>query len=258
MDRSREEISIVTNTAAAAPVALVTGGGRRIGAAIVRHLHARGYRVAIHYASSAAAAAALADSLEADRADSTLRVQADLREPAQLPRLCHEVGEHWGRLDALVNNASTFFPTPVDTASPLAWEALFDVNAKAPFFLAQAAAPWLRRQGGSIVNITDVHGQRPMKGFPIYSAAKAALTLLTASLARELAPQIRVNAVAPGSILWSEPPPPAATQAQILQRIALRRQGEPSDIAEAVTYLLGAPYVTGQVLAVDGGRTVQQ
>lgn len=214
--------------------------------------------MAIHYANSAAPAAALAESLEADRAGSTLRVHADLRESAQLPRLCDEIGAHWGRLDALVNNASTFFPTPVDTASPSAWDALFDVNAKAPFFLAQAAAPWLRRQGGSIINITDVHGQRPMKGFPIYSAAKAALTLLTASLARELAPQIRVNAVAPGSILWSEPPPPATAQAQILQRIALHRQGEPSDIAEAVAYLLDAPYVTGQVLAVDGGRSTQQ
>lgn len=224
----------------------------------MRHLHARGYRVAIHHARSVAPAAALAEALEAERGDSTLRVQADLREPAELARLCRAVGEHWGRIDALVNNASTFFPTPLDTACPADWEALFDVNAKAPFFLAQAAAPWLRRQGGSIVNITDVHGQRPMKGYPIYSAAKAALTLLTAALARELAPEIRVNAVAPGSILWSEPPPPAGAQAQILQRIALRRQGEPQDIAEAVAYLLAAPYVTGQVLAVDGGRTTQQ
>ena len=244
--------------------ALVTGAARRIGAAIARRLHAAGYDLALHYRDSEADMQALAAELEAARPGSTRVLQADLAQFDRLPELVAKAVGHFGRLDALVNNASGFFPTPFGTVTPQQWDDLFAVNARAPFFLAQAAAPHLRVAQGAIVNLADVYAGRPLPAHAPYSAAKAALVSLTRALALELAPQVRVNAVAPGAILWPEPPPgphggpgqPTAAQQAILDATALGRTGTPQDIAAAVHWLLSddAGYVTGQVLHVDGGR----
>ena len=237
-------------------VALVTGAARRIGAAIARRLHGAGYDLALHHLDSAAEMAALAAELEAARADSVQVVRADLGQFDRLPELVAASVGRFGRLDALVNNASRFYPTPTGTVRPQQWEDLFAVNARAPFFLAQAAAPHLRAAHGAIVNLTDVYAGRPLPGHAPYSAAKAALVSLTRSLALDLAPQVRVNAVAPGAILWPEHDPAGAAQQAILDATALGRTGTPEDIAAAVHWLLSADagYVTGQVLHVDGGR----
>jgi pteridine reductase len=239
-------------------VVLVTGAARRIGAAIARALHGAGATLALHHRGSAAEAETLAAGLNATRPDSAACFAADLGTAAACAQLVTQVTARYGRLDGLVNNASSFFPTPLGTVGEAEWDRLMASNLKAPFFLAQAAAPWLARtSGGAIVNIADIHAERPLKGYPVYCAAKAGLVMLTRALARELAPGVRVNAVAPGAILWPEPTPDAATQATILARIPLACTGRPEDIAGAVLYLLGAaPYVTGQVLAVDGGRTL--
>ena len=239
------------------PVALVTGAARRIGAAIVRALHGAGHDVVLHYRRSREPAEALAGELEAGRAGSTLLVDAELLDEAAPTRLVEATLERFGRLDALVNNASTFYPTPVGSVTAAQWEDLMGTNLRAPFFIAQAAAPALGERGGGIVNLVDIHGTRPLAGHPVYSAAKAGLIMLTQSLAKELAPAVRVNGVAPGAILWAEHESDPDTQADILARTALGRLGRPEDIAGAVLYLLrDAPYVTGQVLAVDGGRTL--
>lgn len=238
------------------PVALVTGAARRIGAAIARRLHAAGYDLALHHRRSDAEMAALAAQLRAARPDSVLVLRADLRQPDGLPDLVARCVGHYGRLDALVNNASSFHPTPLGRATPEDWDDLFGVNARAPFFLAQAAAPYLQAAGGAIVNLADVYAGRPLAGHPLYSAAKAALVSLTRSLALALAPRVRVNAVAPGAILWPEQEQDPAARAAILAATALGRTGTPEDIAGAVHWLLSdeAGYVTGQVLHVDGGR----
>ncbi|KAF1690254.1 pteridine reductase [Pseudoxanthomonas taiwanensis] len=238
------------------PVALVTGAARRIGAAIARRLHAAGYDLALHHRRSDAEMAALAAQLRAARPDSVLVLRADLRQPDGLPDLVARCVGHYGRLDALVNNASSFHPTPLGRATPEDWDDLFGVNARAPFFLAQAAAPHLQAAGGAIVNLADVYAGRPLAGHPLYSAAKAALVSLTRSLALALAPRVRVNAVAPGAILWPEQEQDPAARAAILAATALGRTGTPEDIAGAVHWLLSdeAGYVTGQVLHVDGGR----
>ena len=186
------------------PVALVTGSARRIGAAIARALHAAGYDLALHYRSSSDEVDALAAELERARPGSTLRLQADLAEFDRLPELVARTVGHFGRLDALVNNASGFFPTPIGEATPAQWDALFATNARAPLFLSQAAAPHLARNGGAIVNLTDLYGERPLAGHSIYCMAKAALLMATKSLALELGPKVRVNAVSPGAILWPE------------------------------------------------------
>jgi pteridine reductase len=244
-----------------APVILITGAGRRVGAEIARTLHAAGARVAIHYRSSAAAAEALAAGLNAIRADSAAAFRADLLDVAALPPLVAAVVARFGRLDGLVNNASSFFPTKVGTIDTAAWDDLVGSNLKAPLFLAQAAAPHLRAAAGCIVNITDVHAERPLKGFPVYCAAKGGLLNLTRSLAIELAPQVRVNAVAPGPIEWPEGEDgdisfPPAERAAIVEHTLLKRVGAPADIARTVRFLVfDAPYVTGQVINVDGGRT---
>ena len=248
----------------ARPAALVTGAARRIGAAIARRLHAAGYDLALHYRDSEADMQALAAELEAARPGSTRVLQADLAQFDRLPELVAKAVGHFGRLDALVNNASGFFPTPFGTVTPQQWDDLFAVNARAPFFLAQAAAPHLRAAQGAIVNLADLYAERPLPAHAPYSAAKAALVSLTRALALELAPQVRVNAVAPGAILWPEPPPgphggpgqPTGAQQAILDATALGRTGTPQDIAAAVHWLLSddAGYVTGQVLHVDGGR----
>lgn len=238
------------------PVVLVTGAARRIGAAIARHLHANGCAVALHYRDSDAEAIALRDALDAARANSTLLLQADLAHPDAPEALVTRTVEHFGRLDGLVNNASTFFPAPIGEATQAQWQSLFDANARAPFFLAQAAAPHLRANQGAIVNITDIYAERPLRAHPAYCMSKAALLMMTKSLALELAPDVRVNAVAPGAILWPEHGAvDTARQAAILARTPLARTGTPDDIAEAVHWLLlSARFTTGEVLHVDGGR----
>lgn len=241
-----------------APVVLITGAARRIGAAIAAHLHQRGYRVLLHYRHSLETATALAATLNRLRPDSAALLQADLVDSDQVQTLARQALAHWNRVDALINNASDFYPTPLDTASESQWQELLGSNLKAPFFLSQALAPALARQGGAIVNLADTHSERPLAGFPIYSIAKAGLAGLTRTLAVELAPAVRVNAVAPGPIL---PPEGAAardpaTERALLDRTLLGRYGEVEDIAAAVAYLLQANYVTGQVLMVDGGKSI--
>ena len=239
------------------PVALVTGAAKRIGAAIARRLHAEGYDLALHYRSSRAEMDALVADLERDRPGSVIALQAELAEFDRLPELVARTVGHFGRLDGLVNNASAYYATPMGQATPAQWDELFASNARAPFFLAQAAAPHLARTGGAIVNIVDIYAERPLRGHAVYSMAKAALAMATKSLALELGPDVRVNGVAPGNVLWSENPIKAETLETVLERTALERQGEPGDIAEAVLWLLrGNRYVTGQILAVDGGRTL--
>lgn len=237
--------------------ALVTGGARRIGASLASALHARGARVVIHYRRSRAEAEALADRLNGERADSARIVTGDLSVPAVCDGVVEEAASAWGRLDVLINNASSFYPTPVGKITPEHFDDLLGSNLRGPTFLSQAAAPELRRVNGCIVNLVDIHGQRPLADYPVYCAAKAGLIMLTRALARDLAPAIRVNAIAPGSILWPEGPggdDPATRQA-VLEGTPLGRQGAPEDIAGALLYLVtGAPFVTGQVLAVDGGR----
>ena len=237
-------------------VALITGAAHRIGAVSARLLHAQGMRLVLHYRSSRAAAQALQKELNHRRADSVILVQADLLTTAALPALILEAAGAWDRLDVLLNNASTFYRTPIGSVSEPQWDDLMGSNLKAPFFLSQAAAPYLRRTQGCIVNIVDIHADRPLKGFPIYSMAKAGLVMMTRALAGELGPEIRVNAVAPGAILWPENLD-EVTKQRIISRTFLKRKGEPEDVAGAVLYLIrDAGYMSGQVLTVDGGRSL--
>jgi pteridine reductase len=240
-------------------VVLITGGARRVGAAITRALHARGARVMVHFRSSVNEARALQSELNEIRPASVAITQANLLNVAHLPTLVAETVGHFGRLDVLVNNASSFFPTPVGDFSEEQWEDLMGTNLKTPLFLSQAAAPHLRKTEGCIVNIVDIHADRPMKNYVIYNAAKGGLTALTRSLARELGPEVRVNGVSPGAILWPEDEAWSDDLARqrIISTTLLRRVGEPDDIAKAVRFLVeDAPYVTGQIIAVDGGRSV--
>jgi len=241
--------------ATARPVALITGSARRIGAAIARALHAAGFDLALHCRHSRAELDALIAGLEQVRRGSTLALQADLADFDRLPELvAHTIGR-FGRLDALVNNASGFGPTPIGSVTPAQWDRLFATNARAPLFLAQAAAPHLAASGGAIVNLTDIHGERPLREHTVYCMAKAALLMATRSLALELAPQVRVNAVSPGAILWPQDATDTAAQEAMLARTPLRRTGTPEEVAEAVRWLLqDASYCTGQVLHLDGGR----
>ena len=240
-----------------APVVLVTGGARRVGAELVRCLHAAGARVAVHYRHSRGEAEALVAGLEALRAGSAVALQADLLDCSCLPDLVESVVAHFGRLDGLVNNASSFFPTALGEIDETAWVDLIGSNLKAPLFLAQAAAPHLTASGGAIINIVDIHAERPLRGYPLYCAAKAGLLGLTRALALELAPEVRVNGVAPGAIEWPDDGQfPAQERERIVAHTLLGRVGSPSDIARTVRFLLfDAPYVTGQILSVDGGRS---
>ena len=239
------------------PVALVTGSARRVGAASVRRLHAVGYDVVIHHRNSGADAMALQASLERDRPGSTLVLQADLAQFDRIPEIIAMTIGRFGRLDALVNNASAFYPTPVGTTTPAAWDDLFASNARAPFFLSQAAAPHLQARAGAIVNMVDIYAEKPLRGHTVYAMAKAALVMMTQSLALELAPGVRVNGVAPGAVLWPENGKSDADKAALIQAMPLRRLGTPEDVAEAVRWLLmDARYTTGQVLNVDGGRSL--
>jgi pteridine reductase len=235
---------------------LITGAARRVGAAIVRSLHGAGARVAIHHRGSGDEARALAAELNAARPGSAILLQADLLDTPRLPGLVDAALAAFGRLDILINNASTFYPSPVGTVTERQWDDLLGTNLKAPLFLSQAAAPALTRSEGLILNIVDIHGLRPLKGFPVYSAAKAGLVMLTHALARELAPQVRVNAIAPGPVLFPETGLTEDKKTDIIERTLLKRRGSPQDIARAALFFAAdAPYVTGQVLAIDGGRS---
>lgn len=239
----------------ARPVALITGAARRIGAVIARTLHAAGYDLALHCRSSYTELESLVAELEINRRDSTIALQAELGDADSLPDLIDAALARFGRLDALINNASLFFATPLETVNIAQWDELLAVNARAPFFLARAAAPALRETRGAIVNITDVYAERPLANHAIYDISKAALAMATKALAVELAPEVRVNAVAPGNVLWSTNPIKAETQDTLEQRTTLRRQGSPQDIANAVLFLLrDATYCSGAILPVDGGR----
>ena len=239
-------------------VALVTGAARRIGAAIARRLHAGGYDLALHYRSSQAEMDALLAELDSARAGSAIALQADLAEFDRLPELIAQTVGRFGRLDALVNNASAFYPTPIGGTTPAQWDELFASNARAPFFLSQAAAPHLQAARGGIVNLVDIHAEQPLAGHAVYGMAKAALRLLTKALAVDLAPEVRVNAIASGAILWPEHGKDAASQEALIARTPLGRIGNPEDIAGCVAWLLGdaSGYVTGQTLRVDGGRGI--
>jgi pteridine reductase len=240
-------------------VALVTGGARRVGAAICRALHAHGMNLAVHYRSSKDDAHALKTELERGRPSSVALVKGDLLHRAAIEEIVGEALAAFGRLDALINNASSFYPTPIGEASEAEWDDLMGTNLKAPFFLAQAAAPHLKKTRGCIVNLADIHGDRPIKHYPIYSAAKAGLIMLTKALARELAPEVRTNAIAPGTILWPEGEAELdeAQKRELLARIPLKRAGSPGDIAGTVLFLVrDADYINGQVIAVCGGRSV--
>jgi len=239
-------------------VVLVTGAARRVGAAIARRLHAAGANLMLHYRGSEPDAQALQAELNTVRANSVALVQADLLDAGGLAEIVKNTLARFERIDALVNNASSFYPTPMGEITPAQWDDLIGSNLKAPLFLAQAAAPHLKRTGGSIVNIADIHAEWPLKNYVVYSIAKAGLVGLTRTLARELAPEVRVNAVAPGPILWPEDGAfDAVSRQRIISHTLLKRVGDPDDIARAVYYFIAeAPYVTGQVLAVDGGRSV--
>ena len=239
-------------------VFLITGAARRVGASIARRLHEAGASLALHYHHSEREAQSLQTELNAKRADSVALIRADLLDGAGLAEVVKNCVARFQRLDGLVNNASSFYATPLGGISEDDWENLVGTNVKAPLFLSQAAAPHLRKTSGCIVNITDIHAERPLKNYVVYNLAKSALTGLTRALARELGPEVRVNGVAPGPILWPDDDSfDELARQRIISNTLLRRVGEPEDIARAVYYLVAdAPYVTGQVIAVDGGRSV--
>ncbi|MGL4603707.1 MAG: pteridine reductase [Iodobacter sp.] len=239
-------------------VVLITGGAKRVGAGLARYLHARGWRVLLHYRLSVTEAQQLADELNAVRPGSVALAQLDLLDTGRLPELVAAAIAAFGRLDAVVNNASSFFPTPMGSFSEAAWLDLLGSNLKAPLFLAQAAAAELKKTGGVIVSIADIHADRPYKNHTIYTIAKAGLVAMTKSLARDLAPLVRVNAVAPGANIWpdGESVFDDAERERILATIPLGRNGTPEDLAQAIHFLLEAPYLTGVILPVDGGRSV--
>ena len=241
-------------------VALITGGGRRIGAAIARQLHTAGMKLAVHYRHSEIAAHALQAELNNQRLGSVLLLQADLLQVSKLNRMIQQLIEHYGRLDVLVNNASTFYSTSIGKVTENDWEDLLGTNLKAPFFLSQAAAPHLATTHGCIINLADIHAERPLKLHTVYSIAKAGLVMLTKSLARELGPQVRVNAIAPGAILWPEDNDmDDVTKQRIISNTILKRHGSPEDLARTILFLIrDAGYITGQVITIDGGRTLNQ
>ena len=246
-----------------AKVALITGAARRIGAALTRRLHQSGYRVLIHYHDSAAAARTLCAELEAKRPDSAKLLCADLADAGEITGLAGQALAGWGYIDALINNASCFYPTPFGKITWQDWEQLINTNLRGPFFLCQALAPSLRQRQGSIINLVDVYAERPLAEHSVYSISKSGLAMLTRSLAWELGPEIRVNGIAPGAILWPEQDTGASLSAQaksaLLEKTALKRLGSPEDICSAALFLLEqAPQITGQIINVDGGRTLNQ
>jgi len=239
------------------PVALITGAAKRVGAQIARTLHAAGYDLALHYRHSRSEMDALCAGLEAARAGSTLSIAGELGDTELLPTIIGQCIARFGRLDALINNASAFYPTPVGTVTATQWDELFASNARAPFFLAQAAAPHLKSTQGCIVNMVDIYAERPLPRHPVYCMAKAALAMMTLSLAKELAPQVRVNGIAPGAVLWPESGKEYTDQQELIARTPLQRAGAPEDVATAVLFLVrDAKFTTGQILRVDGGRAL--
>lgn len=241
-------------------VVLITGAAKRVGAVVARHLHAQGMRIAIHYNNSTKEAEQLCADLNNQRSNSAISWQGDVKDIQRLPQLIDYVIERWGQLDILVNNASSFFPTPITEATEDQWNDLIGTNLKAPFFLAKAAIPYLVKQQGCIINMLDIQANSPLPSYPIYCAAKAGLLMLTKSLAKDLGPkQVRVNGVAPGVVLWpdNEAEFDKTTQDKIIARTALKRAGTPQDIAKTISFLVqGSDYITGQVIAVDGGRSL--
>jgi pteridine reductase len=236
---------------------LVTGGARRVGAEIARALHAAGANLMIHYRGSAEEAKALVAELNAVRVGSAASVQEDLNNTAALADIVARTLAEFGQLDVLINNASSFYPTPIGTITLDQWDDLMGSNLRAPLFLSQAAAPALRKARGLIINIIDIHGLRPLRRHPVYSAAKAGLAMLTRSLARELGPEVRVNGIAPGPVMWPESEISEKLKAEIVGNTALKRAGTAEDIAKTAVFLVrDAPYITGQIIAVDGGRSV--
>jgi pteridine reductase len=251
------ETSSRSSSALAGHVALITGAAKRLGAAMAHGLHAEGANLVIHFHRSGNQAAHLCTELNSIRSGSCITVGAELLHTAGLTTVVASAVDAFGQLDILINNASTFYPTPLGTITERHWDDLIGTNLKAPLFLAQAAAPYLQQRAGLIVNMIDIHGQRPLPQHPVYSIAKAGLAMLTRSLARELGPQIRVNGIAPGPVLWPEAALPAAFKDEIIAKTLLKRSGSPEDIVRAVLFFAkDAPYVTGQILAVDGGRSV--
>jgi len=240
-------------------VVLITGGAKRVGASICRLLHGGGAKLMIHYRNSVGEARALQSELNLQRPNSAAIIQGDLLNLAVLPSLIQETVSHFGHLDVLINNASSYYPTEIGEIGDREWDDLVGSNLKAPLLLSQAAAPELRKQHGCIVNITDMHVERPKKGYVVYSVAKAGLVTLTKSLAHELAPEVRVNAVAPGPVMWPEDNPQfdEIYRQRVVSQTLLKRLGQPEDVARAVLFLIkDAPFITGQVIAVDGGRSL--
>lgn len=237
-------------------VVLVTGAARRIGAALARGVHGRGANIVIHFGGSREAAGSLAAELDAIRPGSVTTVQADLLDATAPDTIVDKAVGTFGALDVLINNASTFYPTPIGSIEEGAWSDLIGTNLKAPLFLAQTAAPYLRQRKGSILNLIDIHARHPLPDHPVYSAAKAGLAALTLALAGDLGPEVRVNGIAPGAILWPEGDQDPQAQQTILDQTCLGRTGQPQDIVDCALYLLSAGYVTGQIIAVDGGRSI--
>jgi pteridine reductase len=240
-------------------VVLITGAARRIGADIARYLHSFGMNIVLHFNTSTKQATQLYQELDAQRSNSVLLLQANLSDTTIVPQLIQTTYSWQQRIDLLVNNASNYYPTPIESANETHWEDLMNVNLKMPFFLARHAAPLLKETRGNIINLVDINAERPLKNYPIYSIAKAGNAMMVKALARELAPEVRVNGIAPGLILWSEAEQKEYTQKSILNRIPLQRMGSTEDIVRTVLFLhRDAVYVTGQIIAVDGGRTIQQ
>lgn len=238
-------------------VALITGGAQRVGAMTARLLHAAGANLILHYRHSRQSALELQTELNDKRCNSVILIQAELLDTVKLKGIITKSIEQWGRLDILINNASSFYPTPVDTVTENDWDDLIGSNMKAPFFLSQAAAPHLEKQNGCIINIVDIHAQRPMEGHSVYNMAKAGLAMLVKTLAFELGPKIRVNGVAPGAIMWPAQEMDDLTKQRIVSRTYLKRKGSPEDIAKTVLFLASnADYISGQIIAVDGGRSL--
>src|SRR5260370_23497490 len=247
----------IENSSLGDQVVLITGGARRVGAEIARALHAAGANILIHYRSSAAAAIALADQFNQVRPHSAAIHSAHLSTAEAPEKLVAATLLEYGRLDILINNASSFYPTPVGQITLPQWDDLMGSNLKAPLFLSQAAAPSLAKQRGLIINMIDIHALRPLKAHPVYSTAKAGLAMLTRALARELGPEVRVNGIAPGPVLWPEGDMDEELKREIIDKTALKRHGTPQDIARTALFLAkDAPYITGQIIAVDGGRSI--
>lgn len=238
-------------------VALITGAARRVGAAVARTLHSHGMNLVLHYRSSEKEAHTLQRELNDIRENSVILIQSDLLHTQKLNTMVKTTIQGWGRLDVLINNASSFYPTPIGQATEEHWDDLIGSNLKAPFFLSQAAAKALAESRGIIINITDIHAERPLKSYNIYSTAKAGLVMLTKALARDLGPNVRVNAIAPGAIMWPEKDIDELTKHRIISRTALKKQGSPDDLSRAIIFLIcDAPYISGEIIKVDGGRTL--